>query len=307
MWLAFHVYYHSSQDELILDGIRPLVLGSLCSERIQGYFFVRYFDGGPHVRLRLKLAPSADPAAVRRAALDALHRYVDAHPSRDTIPIAALERHNLVIQRLERRPDATPVQPNNSVVDAVYEPEYRRYGGEKGVETAEWHFQHSSDTAMNLLEKVRTAGGASRATRYEGVVEFLVSLLLTSGCTVSQARDLYSRHCAFLARIYPTVHQHRWERQFEVHAPLLRAWVTSAVQQLRGPDGAALERIAHGRELRSRLAAIAASCPESSSALWSRQLLSYAHMFCNRASLGIAEEAYVTYAVSRVLGEGALS
>jgi hypothetical protein len=49
-----------------------------------------------------------------------------------------------------------PLRENNTYHYLPYEREYLRYGGEAGVELAEWHFEHSSDTVLALLATTNT-------------------------------------------------------------------------------------------------------------------------------------------------------
>src|SRR5881394_1255402 len=71
-WLSAHLFYQGSLDQLLRQLVSPLV-GDLRDRRlIAGHFFLRYWQGGPHVRLRL-LPRQADAAeeirdAVRTAA-----------------------------------------------------------------------------------------------------------------------------------------------------------------------------------------------------------------------------------------------
>lgn len=54
-WLSIHVWYHdlTHHDDLIVLGIKPLVHKLRSEKVLRRCFFIRYWTGGPHVRLRL--------------------------------------------------------------------------------------------------------------------------------------------------------------------------------------------------------------------------------------------------------------
>ena len=105
-----------SADRALVDAVRPLVDTCLDDGLADSWFFVRYGDGGWHVRLRLH----GDAAAM----LPRLHAATE--------PLLADGR----LWRVQ--------------LD-TYERELERYGGDAGMELSETVFRYDSDAVMELL------------------------------------------------------------------------------------------------------------------------------------------------------------
>ncbi|MDQ4096289.1 MAG: lantibiotic dehydratase, partial [Actinomycetota bacterium] len=106
-----------SADGVLIDAVRPLVDGCLADGVADSWFFVRYGDGGWHLRVRLH----GDAAAM----LSRLHEATE--------PLLADGR-------------LWKVQLD------TYEREIERYGGDAGMELSEVVFRHDSDAVLELLE-----------------------------------------------------------------------------------------------------------------------------------------------------------
>lgn len=148
-WSALHAYYHADRqatDRLVVDGVRPLVERLLADKRIDGWFFIRYWEGGPHIRLRLR---GADPATIA-AAGDELRRYLRDAPATQPAPDPtafyasftsdpeAAARHGWIA--------SGEVEPRD------YEAETERYGGPAGLAISENLFQASSRVALAAIQ-----------------------------------------------------------------------------------------------------------------------------------------------------------
>ncbi|WP_437530042.1 thiopeptide-type bacteriocin biosynthesis protein [Sorangium sp. So ce726] len=109
-------------DALLLGLIDPLVSELEQSGAIDRFFFLRYAEGGDHLRLRVRVAPGRDPVDVA-ARVDAAAACCTA------------------VSRAEA---------------AAYEPELEKHGGPAGMEIAERQFFASSRFALGCIRK--TAG-----------------------------------------------------------------------------------------------------------------------------------------------------
>ncbi|MDA6131158.1 hypothetical protein OSK38_27810, partial [Escherichia coli] len=52
-WKAYHVFYHGNLDILIQQCIKPITKKLLSEGIAEKFFFIRYWEGGPHIRLRV--------------------------------------------------------------------------------------------------------------------------------------------------------------------------------------------------------------------------------------------------------------
>ncbi|HEY7483077.1 MAG TPA: lantibiotic dehydratase C-terminal domain-containing protein [Streptosporangiaceae bacterium] len=165
-WQAIHIFYASDPKPLLTECVAPLVAELREGNLLAGYFFINYWLEGPHVRLRLKPVSAAATDEVRRVAELRIGEFLARRPALyevdsdflvgfydDMFRLEYSER-----ERVERygNDGPMPLRPNNSYHYIPYEPEYGKYGGPDGVRLAEWHFEHSSDLVLDLIEKANT-------------------------------------------------------------------------------------------------------------------------------------------------------
>ncbi|MFC7614598.1 lantibiotic dehydratase C-terminal domain-containing protein [Actinokineospora soli] len=67
VWRSLHVYRYGEQDAFLVDGVAPVIDGLRESGALADFFFLRYWQGGHHVRVRLLLDRAQADAAVEEA------------------------------------------------------------------------------------------------------------------------------------------------------------------------------------------------------------------------------------------------
>lgn len=160
-WIALHIFYNSNQNPVLLDAVEPLVQDLRARGLIQRFFFIKYWQEGPHIRLRLLPAEGADEEEIKQRAETALSAYLQRRPALYTGESLTSFYKDIFVweygqEKWDEKYGATgemPVQPNNSIQFTTYEPEFGRYGGEAGVQLAEWHFEKSSEIVLSLIRK----------------------------------------------------------------------------------------------------------------------------------------------------------
>ncbi len=159
-WLSAHVFCDPPWEGLLVGGVRPFVERQLRTGSLRSYFFIRYFERGPHVRVRLQHEPSQiDMLTIGMEAVAREHFRARPSPSRG-------------------RPRPASVCSVDSLRWIEYEPEYERYGGPVGVEIAERHFFASSEAVLAALS-CRSAW--SPGSRFELGLQLAVGLLAALG------------------------------------------------------------------------------------------------------------------------------
>ncbi|MER6828991.1 lantibiotic dehydratase C-terminal domain-containing protein [Streptosporangium sp. NPDC000563] len=134
-WQSAHLFHTGDLDDLIRDVVTPLARSATAS------FYLRYWESGPHVRLRLKGVP-------RDEIRDRAAQWFADHPS-PAVDAPAYRRLAAVLAKGERRESYDPaLHPPGSVVFIPYEPEERVYGNMSAVER---HFSISSSLALDVL------------------------------------------------------------------------------------------------------------------------------------------------------------
>jgi thiopeptide-type bacteriocin biosynthesis protein len=127
-WLFAKVYGPAAgQDEVVRQRLTPLVADAV-GQGVDNWFYIRYADPDPHLRLRFRAAGDVMPPGL----LTAVHDWVDG-----------LRAVGLAY-RLE--------------LD-TYDPEIERYGGPEAVDAAQRAFEGDSRTAIALLKAVTSNPG----------------------------------------------------------------------------------------------------------------------------------------------------
>lgn len=164
-WLSAHLYWSGPLDELLRQCVAPVVTRLFRQRRVSQFFFIRYAEGGPHVRLRLK-TPAPDHAAL----------------------VAELRAQFSRFQRCVSQPLSGGSAAGELRV-AAYEPETARYGGAGGLLIAEAFFEASSWAVLSLL---RTQG--PRAEDHRLTTALVLHTGFTAACLPPPLAADWLRH-----------------------------------------------------------------------------------------------------------------
>jgi thiopeptide-type bacteriocin biosynthesis protein len=137
-WLSAYLFYAGSLDELLHKSVGPWLADMQAQGFIKGYFFIRYGEGGPHIRLRLRGRNSILEEQVRPLLEEYFTAFFQQLPS-----------------------DSWKGAMGTDYVACVaYEPETERYGGPGGLRIAEQLFQASSRAVLASLVQISAPGYA---------------------------------------------------------------------------------------------------------------------------------------------------
>ncbi|HEY3903794.1 MAG TPA: thiopeptide-type bacteriocin biosynthesis protein [Streptosporangiaceae bacterium] len=295
MWRALHIYLHRPMeqvDQVIKSCIVPLAAGLIADGKATSWFFIRYWEGGPHLRLRLA---DADDATLGQA-IRTIGDFLTELP-----PVEQLDPGEFYAEagHSPQAQDRFGWHADGAIVEQPYVPEVGRYGGTEAIGLAETLFRQSSEVAVAVLSGTPRTGLLARA----------VDLLLA----VVHTLEIEPAEAAIWLRGY----FYAWE--FIKEAPVTDA---AAVRALAERD---LVADASPWPRRSELVAAALQRPRSAYQAWAeavsktqtallalaeadrlsddprRILLSQLHMLHNRLGLSIVEEQYLCWLVSLIL------
>jgi len=286
--------------------VAPLVSAMRDEGLIQRFFFVRYAEGGLHVRLRFGGDGRVLQFEVRHRVDSAIRNYLANRPSE--IEFTPDELRHLGAQWAEVDGDTPlPIQPNNSLLYIPYVPETSRYGGPSGVAIAEDHFDFSSTQALSVLlaegQQATPEGRKAQVRRRLGIA-LQCSLVLPAsfGCTRLQTRDLFARYQRTIVETYKIDRPPLFESQFLAQRDKLCSMAEAVLSNDTSKYESARCWHSHGTALLHRLlaAGLGGSAVHERAPFYSRILLSYLHMFCNRLAVFLEGEMYVSYLAERV-------
>jgi hypothetical protein len=301
-WGSLHIYHHADHDALLVGCVAPLSRWFKSEGLASLVFYLRYWRGGPHVRLRF-LAP--DPVA-REAALAVAHVSVTDHlrlyPSDRALDPKAFRAVERQFAELEGEPiEDAPLRPDNSCWIEPYEPELAKYGGVRGAAIAEVLFDASTSVALPLLEQAIVSPGK----RLGHAFCMLLAGSIAFGVPIDELPAFFASYHRMWARYVHASAAGDWgtrlaenrDRLAEHARPLLegkpspqtsvRAW-----QEAMTNAGAAVRTKAILDEVRAPI-------PAEHKHLF--LLVNYLHTHNNRLGVTTAEEAYLGFLVQHVV------
>jgi thiopeptide-type bacteriocin biosynthesis protein len=146
-WTSFHIFVDSGvpTDAFVRESL-PGIASRLSGARSGSWFFIRYWEGGPHVRLRVRLAEGVDPAESRDLLASAVAAYCGASSE-----IKEEYYRNQYFENREIDPNAMPWFERGSVEIIPYVAETVRYGGPAVIAATEQVFCDSTRIALSTL------------------------------------------------------------------------------------------------------------------------------------------------------------
>ena len=289
-WASVHLFfegniYTEKADQILRDVVSPLLQRPEIKEKITRWFFIRYNQGGSHLRLRLQ----GDAQAIEA----------------EVMPFLGSESpvHSLLV-----RSDWVP-----------YEPEFDRYGGLRGIDLAERIFQVSSEVALDLVRRLPEVDRSSRLGK--AMLAMLVLIYVFASERRDAAAFAGSYGTNYLRTMVPdATQQERWmetfEKGFDRQADRLAAYVEAAWEALEDEDELTpeLDRYRQGlRPLRDEFHHLQDEMAfeahgrvfESLGESVGRIVPSYLHMMNNRLGVSIQEETYLSVLIRLTLEDQA--
>ena len=192
-WLYVRIYCHPKMsDDIILHILRPVEKELRKRGLITQFFFIRYIEGGYHLRVRFY--------GTRQALLHSSRTYINTQISQFFAQCG-----NVIDEPYDQGPDGMddaqwqPWQPHKvqrpmpSYEYDRYDPETDRYGGPDGLLISEQHFQQSSYTAFRILEHERMGLGP----RQNAMLLLMEATAAAFGFSDRQKLDAFGRQFAY--------------------------------------------------------------------------------------------------------------
>ncbi len=320
-----HIFYAADSNPLLTDCVGPLVTQLRDAHLIDRWFFIRYWLEGPHVRLRLLPSSGAVADELRQVTREALGQFLARRPALwepETEDAGDMYKSMFLAEYTQEEwnarygaSDRMMFQPNNSVQELAYEPEFNRYGGPDGIAAAERHFECSSDTVIRLL-------GTTNAHVRPVLLGLSIQLMLALARSFLESDEavgrFFLRYRLSWERQYDSpsdIHHARFDQSFsQSQAGLLNRIdeIKAAISGQGRSDDFRAGWVQHAVELRSRIEDLTnkgrlAFGDDSQqlgdpSVVLQILLTSYIHMTNNRLGVLIQDEIYLSYVISKVLG-----
>ena len=266
-WVSFHLFTAEPLDRFLNDAVAPFVAAVLAERLASAFFFIRYWEGGPHIRLRF-----------RTSAREPLVRRTRAH-------FAAVS-----VQEIEYEPEVSRYGGEKGIVvsERQFEASSRAVLG--AMAEREWSYESAIGTAVQLHIMFASAMGfdLSGAARFFATVSERFATTtgwlppnLTIEEVIRQFASLFARQRDRLVALHRNVWSALRERQrFE------QRWANRWVRD--NAEVAKRLRLARGLDA-------AEPWTNAEHAI----MVSYVHMTNNRLGVLNRDEAYVAYVLMR--------
>ncbi len=322
-WSSFHVHYNSDPHWLLKEAVTPMVQTLRTRRLIDRYFFIRYWEQGPHIRLRFLATNERSHSELTELVKDAINDFLHVRPSVFRFPtrymppsfsrmfVAEYGEQQLTEKYGES--GQIPYAANNHIVSAPYIPEDERYGGKSGVTIAETHFEMSSDYVLRAL--AGSNGHDFRVILGNGYRLMLYCCMILMEDRHSQLRCLenYQNHWSGLVASFPESVIAQLETKYLNNKHAIDRNTEECISSLEGhAEGSATDRfwIEHLRSIRCKLGeAFAAKELQLPPQIRTEKealdylIPSYMHMTNNRFGISIFDEMYLAYIMRRSMEE----
>jgi hypothetical protein len=190
-WWSVHIFLFDpmASEACLLDDVVPAVRELVARGKASGWFFIRYWEGGPHLRLRLANVEPED----RRHFLEQLQPKVDLRRSAQ-----AMTRETFYGQHsFDGEPVDVAKLPwfgDAHIAEIPYEPETVRYGGPAALPVSEELFTVSSELAVQIVAATRMDAGKRTGAAF--------AVMLATAAVVGKAGEDIARFCENYASMW---------------------------------------------------------------------------------------------------------
>lgn len=152
-WIGYYVYYQDDFNIIIKKALIPLINILNKLNMYEGYFFLRYWENGPHLRFRVKLKNEFEKE-ICHLIEHILISFLEKNPSKTRLSKEDYYKFTKNFANLEKINKKLPDSIlNNYFSRETYVQEKNKYGGLCGVFIAEKIFMKSSSIVINILNK----------------------------------------------------------------------------------------------------------------------------------------------------------
>lgn len=154
-WISIYLFYDYDLSLLLVKLVIPLVNQWTKKKLITNYFFIRYWEEGQHIRLRIKTENKLSENSIKNEVIKIYKQeFLNTKYYDDTF--------NVLFQ--------------------PYEPEINRYGGREATQFAELFFEYHSKIYLSILSKYWHKWNCSLALSID--IQMIIIFLKTSGCGI---------------------------------------------------------------------------------------------------------------------------
>lgn len=320
-WASVHVHGSGDLGQVLTGVVAPVMRRLTAEGTVHEWFFLRYWEGGPHIRVR-----AAAPEPVTELMLGELREAISGWP----MPPAALSEveYRRIAARLAEAEELThyekELHPPGTVRAVAYVPEHDVYGTGATLAAAERHFTESSALALDVLGSASSAGvlrGLAMSVNLMTLADHEPDLDRLSAAFNDVGGQGFSGAVG-ADRVSPEImaqmNDSYLRSREQVQAEIERAWRIAGDVEAAGSGDPLARWLMSIRGLRAALEAAGDAfsvAPAGSPHAWyltrldparravASVLLRCTHLFDNRIGVTTPDEIHIGYLVARALAE----
>jgi thiopeptide-type bacteriocin biosynthesis protein len=305
-WISLYIYYHQDPTQLLINCLQPLVNDLQRSKLIKHHFFVRYWEGGPHVRFRVLPLPNVEQGELKNAIVGSLKSYLNENPSRAELDLDRYAKTSAYLSQFELgQTKQFEIHGNNTIREVEYIPEYQSYGGKHAMSAVEQQFSISSKLGLQMLQQE-----VSPDRRIGRALFMMLSGLFGFTQNPNQLLNwftVYNRNWMPALQPNPEAFVEIFQKRFEKQREHLIQFVDQVIQPIAKADGLMRQWQMSMAQLNKQLYHVSENqqleydsqpLPEHDVPLIALNCL---HMHNNRIGISLYEEAYLTFLLKEAL------
>lgn len=303
-WLYVRISCQPAEaDSVLLDLVAPLAQRLWEQHLLRQGFFIRYFEGGHHLRVRFFGEQRNLLGPVRAQIDERICAYFAGSQPRVSGPLDQ-GPEGIGDRSWQPRYATNTPRPFPSYEYQRYEPEVERYGGPQGLRVSEQHFAFSSALALRIIAREREGNGSRRNAALLLLNASAESFQLDAEQRAASFEQFYLRRRALAWRTPPD--ESNLEQEYmrnraqlglllpdDPRTPIHRgraAWL-ALVEEWQNQVGETHKLLQHLQEQKQLSTPLIV------------MLSAYIHMLCNRLGIYPREEAYLCYLLYRTYTE----
>ncbi|MDT8999856.1 thiopeptide-type bacteriocin biosynthesis protein [Paucibacter sp. APW11] len=192
-WLAMHIYLSDPalNNAFLCEWMHPRIQALLQQNLAEAWFFVRYWEGGPHLRVRVKGLSASTRASLLDETREAAQRWLSpTPPSRE----AYYGAHGFDGAPVDK--ELLPWHGEGAVNVEDYEPEWVRYGGAEAMLINERLFERSSQLCVALIK----ASGDDIVKRLGLSLGMMAAIAQSISADVARMAEFFEHYADYWSR-----------------------------------------------------------------------------------------------------------
>ena len=306
-WLAVHLHYSEHWEEFLIKAIKPYVDSIVKTGLAEQYAFMRYWDRGPHIRLRFEGNIRLLEQLLKPNLEEHFCNYYEAKPSRLLTPVY---------------PTTIPANykwiPNNSIQYAIYQSPIARLGMSSDIEhIANSHFQASSTCVLNIINEKYPIWDKEELLSH--AIRMHLSLFHKMEWSLARICLFFREYLQkWLSNSLKTIRkssenqngqkimkefEKEWKREKEVFLPQARKFWQQLQQKKTFSDSGFNQWLEENEKINSNLKKIIHHSKREKFAYLTPLFLEFVHQTNNRLGIHDIREAYISFIIVKLAEE----